>query len=156
MNGPIFLLVSLDSLIINTFACTILDMGLYVGCKQLIVRVGTAQQQQQLKVSKPKHVLTLLLGTLFQIPNDDSKQPFGEAAGASSDLSSRPLRAKSPPRCTPHKHSAHLFENKTTSKRYDVCIRKTKNTKMPAVQKKYMIHRRPETGPMPHPPSTNI
>ena len=69
-------------------------MGLYVGCKQLIVRVGTAQQQQQLKVSKPKHVLTLLLGTLFQIPNDDSKQPFGEATGASINLPGSPLRDK--------------------------------------------------------------
>ena len=54
VNGPIYLLLSLYSLISNTFACTILDVGLDVGCKHFIVRVGTEQRQQQTKTEQNK------------------------------------------------------------------------------------------------------
>ena len=60
-----------------------------MGCKHFVVRFGTAQQQQQQQqqnLSQPKHVLAVLLGKLFHIPNDDNKQPSDEATGALSNL----------------------------------------------------------------------
>ena len=45
VSRPLFLLMSLYTLIFNTLARTALDIGLDVGYKHFILRVVTAQQQ---------------------------------------------------------------------------------------------------------------
>ena len=55
-------------------ACRILDIDLNVGRKNFIVCVGTEQQQQQQKLGKPKHVLTLFERSEFLIATCKKKK----------------------------------------------------------------------------------
>ena len=62
VNGP-FLLLSVYSLIINTFACTMLDVCFDIGCKHCFAFIRTQQQQ---KLSEPKKVIYLVHYSISQ------------------------------------------------------------------------------------------
>ena len=62
VSAPFFF-VSLQPLIINTFAWMIPEIYILVSCKHLIVYAWTAHQQEQHKLGKAKQVLRLLVGT---------------------------------------------------------------------------------------------